>query len=721
MNDNNPISFFATVPLFMEDLLEAELRTFGAVTTKITVSGVHFGGTLEAAYRTCLWSRTASRILLPIAMFDVGSEKDIFEQSLALPWKDHLTAENTIAVDCSSKGEIVKNSGYAALKVKDAVCDYFRNKTGKRPNVDTDNPDVRINLRIDGNHAIVSIDLSGESLHRRGYRKQGTLATLKENVAAAVLLRADWKVIAQSRGGFIDPMCGSGTLSIEAALIAGDIAPGLIRKRFGFHGWRGHSPDIWKALVDEAQARKEIGIVKIPQIEGWDKDARAVEASNMNAQACGLSRYIRFECRDFMDAKPDIERKPDFKPGLIAIDPPYGKRLEEGKDVHLLYEKLGNAMSGGFPGYRLAILAGDETLARATGLRAYKTNVLYNGRIKCTLACFQLEESNRFISPSQKHEQLHAGTRAMLTNRLTKNMRHLKRWAKRENVTCYRIYDRDMPEYAVAVDFYEGKWVHVQEYAPPSEIDPQKAKDRLDDAVSIIGEILEIEKESIFVKTKRRQKDLDQYEKLDFQGSFQTIHEAGLGFLVNFTDYLDTGIFLDHRITRSLLRDRAKGKRFCNLFGYTGSASVYAAVGDAISTVTVDTSSSYLEWAHRNFKLNKLDSSKNKLVKADCFEFLEGETVKYGLIFCDVPTFSNTKKKDRVFSVEDDHVRLIRLAASRLEADGELFFSTNFRKFKLDAAALGDFDIKDFTARTFPQDFNRDKKAHQCFVITKKV
>jgi 23S rRNA (guanine2445-N2)-methyltransferase / 23S rRNA (guanine2069-N7)-methyltransferase len=309
----------------------------------------------------------------------------------------------------------------------------------------------------------------------------------------------------------------------------------------------------------------------------------------------------------------------------------------------------------------------------------------------------------------------------MLTHRLVKNLRHLRRWVKREGIHCYRIYDRDMPEYAVAIDYYEDKWVCMQEYAPPKEIDPQKARDRLDDAVTVVSEVLGIDKGSIFLKTKRRQKHLDQYSKTGSSNTFQKIRESNFSFFVNFTDYLDIGIFLDHRLTRAYVREVASGKRFLNLFGYTGTASVYAAGGGALSTVTVDTSNSYLSWARMNFRLNGLNEKNNILVRDDCMSFLERDKSRYGLVLCDAPTFSNTKKEERIFSVQHDYTRLIGLAASRLEKGGVLLFSTNFRKFKLDTGNLPGLVIKDITIRTIPPDFSRNKKAHYCFLINKQT
>jgi 23S rRNA (guanine2445-N2)-methyltransferase / 23S rRNA (guanine2069-N7)-methyltransferase len=404
----------------------------------------------------------------------------------------------------------------------------------------------------------------------------------------------------------------------------------------------------------------------------------------------------------------------------VAVDPPYGKRLEAGSDLAKLYEGLGRTVRRCFPGFTLALLTGSEELARSTGLRAYRTNTLYNGRIRCTLACFRLDEGNRFVSPAERRASKNASGRSMLSNRLAKNLAHLGRWAKRGGVSCYRLYDRDMPEYAFSADYFEGTWLHVQEYAPPPEIDPKKARDRLLDAVEILSKTTGVDPARIFVKTKRRQRGPDQYERFSSKGEFFVVRESGLAFFANFTDYLDAGIFLDHRITRSIVRELATGTPFLNLFGYTGTATVYAASGGASRSVTVDTSAVYLDWAARNFSLNRVDPAKHRLARADALAFLGKDEASYGLVFCDAPTFSNAKKQGRTFSVQDDHVRLIRLAAARLAPGGALLFSTNFGKFKLDEDSLGDYEVKDYTARTIPEDFRRKGKVHRCYLIRPK-
>ena len=310
------------------------------------------------------------------------------------------------------------------------------------------------------------------------------------------------------------------------------------------------------------------------------------------------------------------------------------------------------------------------------------------------------------------------GTEAFV-NRLTKNFKHLRKWAKREEVTCWRVYDRDLHDYNVAVDLYE-RFVHVQEYERPPKIDDAKAQARLDFVLETVPSVLGVDPKDVYVKVRRRQKGGTQYEKLAERGEFHEIREGGHTFLVNFTDYLDTGLFLDHRLTRKMLGELAKGRSFLNLFAYTGSATVYAAKGGATSTTTVDMSNTYLDWAERNFALNGMSPDANETVRADCTIWIPGaeQRRRYGLIFLDPPTFSSSKKMDGTFDVQRDHVPLIRATAQLLEPAGILIFSNNFRRFEMDAGVMPDLAIEDITKRTIPEDFDRNEKIHNAWRIT---
>ncbi len=317
----------------------------------------------------------------------------------------------------------------------------------------------------------------------------------------------------------------------------------------------------------------------------------------------------------------------------------------------------------------------------------------------------------------------------MFANRLNKNRKHLSKWLARESIHCYRLYDADMPEYAVAVDVYnaappgEQRWVHVQEYEAPKHIAAQKAQQRLNDVMQAIPQVLEVSDQQVFLKVRRQQKGCAQYEKLASNQQFHEVLEGGHRFLVNFTDYLDTGLFLDHRITRAMLQQLAQGRRFLNLFAYTGSGTVYAAAGGAVTTTTVDMSNTYIEWAKRNMQLNGYGDAQHELIQANCLEWLDKTAGKkrYGLIFLDPPSFSTSKRMQGTFDVQRDHVHLLKKTLQLLEPDGILIFSNNLRSFKLDNEALGDLHIKDISKATLPKDFERNPKIHQCWQIRKTV
>ncbi len=711
--------FFATCPKGIEPLLADELRQLGAEAIKETRAGVSFEGTLATAYRACLWSRLASRILMPLNNFSAPSPEALYEGVQTIAWKEHLAPEGTLAVDFTSSQSAITHSHFGALKVKDAIVDQLRDEFGIRPSVDTAQPDVRVNVYLLRDEATVSLDLSGESLHRRGYRAQTVEAPLKENLAAAILMRAHWPAIAKDGGALVDLMCGSGTLLIEGAIIAADAAPGLARQYFGFFNWKQHDAAAWSALIDEATQRRETGLTQLPAILGYDRDPRAVRAARDNIKRAGLGNLIAVEQRELSACVPEASSK-----GLVVANPPYGERLGEAGDMPALYAALGAQLKKCFPGWRAAVFTGNPELGKFMGLRAVKMHTLYNGAIECKLLHFEMTPENVVGHRAPKPFEIRPGSSAeMFANRLRKDLQHFGRWARRQEIFCYRLYDADLHEYNLAIDVYESdrRYVHVQEYEAPDTISPDKARQRLQHALGVIPVVLEIPREQLFFKVRRRQKGGAQYEKLSETGEFHEIREGPCRFLVNFTDYLDTGLFLDHRDTRVMLMELAKGKQFLNLFGYTGTATVHAALGGATSTTTVDMSRTYLDWARRNLELNGLGKKEHELIQADVLVWLkENRQRRYGVIFLDPPTFSRSKRMEDTLDVQRDHVALISDAAALLEPDGILIFSTNNRRFKLEREALSGLMIEDITRKTIPKDFERNPKIHQCFQIRRK-
>lgn len=725
---------FATTPKAMEGILANEIEALGGQNVQQKLAGVAFKGDLAMAYKACLWSRTANRILLLLSSFEVKSQQDLYDGVKRIDWLEHMQPEDSLAVSFSSKNSpAINNTHFGAQKVKDAIVDQMRAKFNKRPSVDTNRPSLRINVYLHNETAQLSLDLSGESLHKRGYRDVSIAAPIKENLAAAILLRVGWPKMAAEGKSLLDPMCGSGTMLLEGAMMAADFAPGLLRDYYGFLGWKKHDSALWQSLLTNAQQRREIGLAKMPVIVGFDQDRRTVATALQHVENAGMQGKIHIEKRDIDDASV----AESWPKGLIACNPPYGERLGDELETAELYRRFGEVLKSRFGGWQAAMIISNPELGFRLGIRSQKPITLFNGALECKLLRLNIED-RAFFEPKAKSqqeriEQISRRVEAeqtdsqaeMFGNRLRKNLKKLSKWAKQNNVSCYRLYDADLPEYAVAVDIYESEktWVNVQEYESPKTIDPAKANLRLAGAMSEIPKVLGIPKEQVFLKIRRKQKNTEQYEKQGDSGRFHVVSEGNCKFWVNFEDYLDTGLFLDHRPIRQLIQQQAQGKRFLNLFAYTGSASVHAVMGGAMSSVTVDMSNTYLDWAKRNFDLNGIRGD-HKLVRANCLQWLAEQAAakqkpQFDLIFLDPPTFSNSKKMDEAFDVQTDHVQLLKNAAALLAPNGVLYFSTNFRRFKMDHAALNELVIEDISAATIPEDFARDQKIHYCWRISR--
>ena len=709
--------WIATAPIGAASVLAEELAEFGATDIRERSHDVKFQGTLEVGYRACLWSRTATRVHLSVGSIDASSSKNLYDAMKRIDWREHIAPGATLACDCSGGNESIRHTIYGSQLLKDAVCDNLRDATGERPNIKPERPDVLLHLHVEGATALLSVDFSGESLHRRGYRVDGGRAPLKENVAAAVLLRAGWRAIESQGGVLVDPMCGSGTFLTEAALIAADAAPALDREYFGFRGWRGHDTALWDSLCEEARTRRA---ARVPRrcILGSDIDADAVRMALENAAHAGVGDWVHVEKR----ALGEVSR-PASDVGLVVANPPYGERIGAETGLPELYSELGRLLRERFKGWQAAILTGNPPLARNLGVYAKRTHRVFNGMIECRLLRFDLTEANE-QRPAEVVRADWSGRPGaqMFANRLRKNLKLLDPWAEREHIDCFRVYDADMPEYAFAIDLYgrEARQANVQEYAEPKTVNQESARERRREVLAVLPEVLSVPLQHVHSRVRKPQKGSEQYEKRENVAERHVVRENGLKFWVNFRDYLDTGLFLDHRIMRQMLRDWAKGTDFLNLFCYTGSATVYAAAGGARSTCSVDLSNTYLDWAHENLLLNGFSGPEHELFRDDCLEWLEAQTVwgpRFDLIFLDPPTFSNSKRMEGVLDVQRDHVGMIRRSLKLLRPGGRLVFSTNFTRFKLDTEALADLAIEDISEQTIPKDFERNARIHRCFVV----
>ncbi|OUS12095.1 23S rRNA (guanine(2445)-N(2))/(guanine(2069)-N(7))-methyltransferase [Gammaproteobacteria bacterium 53_120_T64] len=730
---NAPSYWFASCPKGLEGLLLKELESFGLSQLRETVAGVEFKGDLQSAYRVCLWSRLANRLLLPMSSFSVASADELYAGVAAVNWSEHFSEQVSIAIDFVGTGEGVNNTQYGAQRVKDGIVDHFREATGNRPDVDLREPDIRINARFAREKVTLSLDFSGQSLHKRGYRIAQTTAPLKENLAAALLIRAGWP---EKQGALIDPMCGSGTLLIEGAMMAADIAPNLARQNFGFNHWHGHQADIWQALRDEATERRERGLAgPLPVMRGYDQEHRALTAAQRNVEQAGLGEYIEL-ARQPLSAlqRPRLD---DGVTGLLLTNPPYGARLGDQETLKGLYQELGEVLKREFSGWSAAVFTGNEYLGFSLGLRSHKIYKLFNGAIPSQLLLFELFAGEREpkatpgkeggVDPWGKSDKLSDGA-TMLANRLRKNQRKLAPWLKRQNISCYRLYDADLPEYAVAIDCY-GSAIHVQEYEPPASIDASAARRRLAEVSDAVYAVLKPEQNQFFVKQRQRQRGDKQYQRLTEQdkqrgqSKFEVL-ENGARYEVNLGDYLDSGLFLDHRPVRQLLGELCVGKRFLNLFCYTATATVQAALAGAGESLSIDMSNTYIDWAGRNFALNKLDTERHTLLRADCLSWLAategaGLEASFEVIFLDPPTFSNSAKMDDVLDIQRDHQRLVEQCMGLLSDDGVLVFSNNFRRFKLAPELEANFAVENISPATIDKDFARRPRIHQCWLIRK--
>jgi 23S rRNA (guanine2445-N2)-methyltransferase / 23S rRNA (guanine2069-N7)-methyltransferase len=715
-----PMKLFLTCPKGLELLLEEELHQLGVEDTKQTVAGVQCHGDLEDAYRICLWSRLANRVLMPVYQGDAETTEDLYDAVQQVDWLDHMRSEGTLLIDFTGQTRAINNTHFGALKVKDAIVDQIRDLTGARPSVDKVAPDLRINVRMHRGKVTVAIDLSGDSLHRRAYRLQAGQAPMKENLAAAVLLRSGWPARIADFDLLLDPMCGSGTLLIEAAMMAADIAPGLQRKRYGFSRWTGHQKGIWDELVAEANGRKAKGLSQLEiSLVGRDEDKSVLRSARQNAERAGVAEFIDFAaCR-----VEDLEREQlPQGVGLLVTNPPYGERLGETQQLMFLYRHLGDKLKEQFAGWTAAIFTSNPDLCKVMGMRADKQYKLFNGALESRLFVYPISEHRPEQRVREEEEVVPLSDGAqMFANRLLKNRKQLAKWVKKEQIECYRLYDADMPEYSVAIDIY-GDEVHVQEYAAPKKIDPVKTFSRLQEVMAAIPVALDIPANKVILKQRKKQQGSNQYEKQSETHRFKEVNEYGCRLLVNLHDYLDTGLFLDHRPIRYRIQQESAGKDVLNLFCYTGTASVHAAKGGAKTTTSIDMSATYLNWAKRNLDLNGFDQDANQQVQGDCLKWLRMQRQPaYDLIFMDPPTFSNSKRMEGVLDVQRDHVDMVDAAMRLLRKEGVLYFSNNYRRFKIDHEALSDYVVEDITYSTLDPDFKRNQRIHSCFRITHKL
>jgi len=719
------LNLFVTGHKGFETLLLHELRLIlqpMEASLRKVYGGVEIEASIEAAYLVCLHSRLANRVFCELAQSTVNSENALYQAIYRIEWERHLQPRNSIAVTASVSRSKLDHAHYVALKTKDAIVDRMREVCGSRPTVEKKRPDIQVHVHLHQNRAKISLDLSGESLHRRGYRVQHTGAPLKEHLAAALLWQAGWKPGQGELKRLLDPMCGSGTFAIEAAMIAAAIAPGLERDYYGFIHWSQHDAELWQQI--RQRARESVAEPGEIIVFASDRDADALEIAAANAERAGVAHLIDFSrC-----AVDEVELPPVEGETLVICNPPYGHRLGSEAGLDQLYRELGEAVRRHQPA-RLAIISANPDLLHHLKLKRIERKNLRNGPLDCLFACFESAAADVSAETVDASLTQVDETALPLRNRLLKNLKHLQRWARRNGVTCYRVYDADLPEFSFALDRYqseiapEQEWFHLQEYQAPATVDPALAAQRIDLATRVVRELFGIPAGQLFCKIRSRQRGASQYQKQDNKGEFFQVREGAASLLINLSDYLDSGLFLDHRITRERVFEAARGKRVLNLFCYTGSVGVHAGLGGAESVLNVDLSSTYLDWARQNHSLNGLvDDSRYRFLRADILELLENPAgfalqADYDLIFIDPPSFSNSSNMRQTLDIQRDHGLMLRQAMSLLTPDGLLMFSSNRRGFRLDQDICREFEVRDISRATLPEDFKRNPKIHRCWEI----
>lgn len=769
--DVNDFELIITCADGLENALLIELDSFGLAGEILRAGRIRVQVSLAKFYHICLYSRVASRVLLPIGEYHFKQKQATTNQiskdakgrtvtrtldtqiidedvpealhkfAARYDWAKVFGLDDTFAIRLSTDKRLTVNQQFATLRIKDAIADNFNKQFGERPDV-SKTPDFHIFAAANNKFAELFLDLSGTSLHRRGYRVVNTAAPLKENLAAALLYESNWHT--GKHDALIDPMCGSGTFITEALLMRADYPVGLDKTtaEFGFYHWAYHDDVLWQEAVSRASERFHANLDKLaqnpPTVIALDADANATHACHQNLLASGLApiiSHITLQQKAVSGLKDTLSKIRADHP-LIITNPPYGERLGESDFIKPLYHGLGLSVVDG-------LMQADVTRADMAVLGSHvehvdtlpiidpKTLRCHNGALTVYFrhGALDLSKKDSLIESFVKREISNEESQEFI-NRFQKNLAHLKKLAKTDDVTNLRVYDADLPNYNVAIDLYDDK-VHVQEYAPPKQIPADVAKARFNLVLNGVREVLGVFREDVFIKTRARQSGNEQYTKNPNADTkrkkMYVAREHGAYLYVNFTDYLDTGLFIDHRNMRQIVANASRAKRVLNLFAYTCTASVHAAMAGARSVTSVDLSANYLDWGKQNFALNGLvldaeyeSGQKYQFIASDVFEWIKEHTEQYDVIFIDPPTFSNSKKFKGTFDVQRDHVALINRAMNRLSADGVLYFSNNYTRFELDESLNARYDVVCITDKTIGFDFNPKKPIHQSYQIRHK-
>jgi len=703
------LQFIALTSIGIENLLVDELTELGAVVSKQTVGSVRFEADSTLAQKVCLSTRYATRVLMLIEEKEGVNDKDsLYKFARFQPWQEWFGPTQTFAVDFNGTNDSLKNTQFSGLVIKDAIVDYFNDLYEQRPNVDKQDANVRVVARLNRHGVALYIDYSGPRLSERGYRQGQGKAPIKEHLAAAIIKRSGW--LENVNQPLFDPCCGAGTILIEAAGMARNEAPGLFREGLAFERLPSFRAAKFKQLREELI--EQITDPKLWLI-GHDYDAQVLDKAIANAERAELGNVIKFKQSDATKLTSVAKL-----PGVVISNLPYGERIGSMAELVNLHRSMGVGFKKHFNHWKLALLGMDESLFKLLKLVKQKRYKFKNGPLDVELNLYQLDDKQVSLTSDDKPALNFEGSMSF-ANRLKKNKQGLKNWLKQNEVEAYRVYDADIPEYNVAVDIY-GDSAVIFEYAAPKEIDEKTSEKRLQDVISLTAQQLNIAPENIAVKVRKKQKGEEQYTPMAKQNRTMVVEEFGAKFKVNLFDYLDTGLFLDHRLARRYIQQNAKDKRFLNLFAYTGTASVHAALGGAKAITTVDLSKTYLKWGQDNFALNDISNTRYRFEQADCLKWLEYAQGQYDLIFLDPPTFSNSKRMKDAFDVQTDHIKLLTWVKKILSPSGTLIFSNNKRGFVMDEVGLMGLGLKaeNISEKTLSPDFKRNKKIHNSWLIT---
>ncbi len=735
-----------------EAVVKRELAALGYEARSAAPGRLVFSGDASAICRANLWLRAGERVLIHMGSFPATDFGVLFDGTAALPWERWLPRNAEFPVNGRSHRSQLSSVPACQRIVKRAIVKRLQ-EAYRTENLPETGPRGAIEISLREDAATLTLDTTGVGLHKRGYRRLVGEAQIRETLAAVLVQLSIW----QPGRVLADPFCGTGTIPIEAALIGRNMAPGL-RREFAAESWPTFESRHWRTAREEARDLVRPALTE--RLLGYDINPEALSLARYHAEQAGVSEDIHWQERPFSELRAKAEY------GCIVTNPPYGERMGDDVEIAKLYQSFPLVLRR-LPTWSHYILSARRDLEALVGQEADRRRKLYNGPLECTYYQFYgprppREGEEKAKKGTEKPEEfsevlevedasaahididlaevvavprlpqppigpafggLQEAAKRQATefaNRLQKRARHLRRWPTRRGITCYRLYERDVPEVPLVVDCYEDA-LHLAEFVRPHDRSPAQHADWLDLMARTAGEVLKVPRERVFLKHRDRQRGAAQYGRVDARRARFVVQEGGLKFMVNLSDYVDTGLFLDHRPTRQMVRETAAGKRFLNLFGYTGSFTVYAAAGGAATTTTVDKSATYIDWARENLELNALVGPQHQLVRSDIQDFLERLTLQdqWDLAVVDPPTFSNTKGIDDPWDVQRDHADLLRRLAVHIVPGGVVFFSTNFRRFRLNEAALGDYIIRDITRQTIPEDF-RNERIHACWKLMRR-